>query len=104
MSAQPSSRAPAADHRRHARSDADFPVHIHFRNVGTIRGTARNLGVGGIFVETRGVAPPTRSLVTLRFAPRPSDPVRVMDALVVHCADGGVGLMFESSPGIPDAR
>lgn len=84
------------DDRRHSRRPARFVVIIYDRRLGRIRGRARNISPGGIFVETSGVTPPINTPVEVELPP--ATPVHAererLEAVVAHCADQGVGLMF----------
>ncbi|NIU03867.1 MAG: PilZ domain-containing protein [Gammaproteobacteria bacterium] len=84
------------DDRRHSRRPAGFVVTIYDRRLGTIRGRARNVSAGGIFVETSGIAPPINTPVEIELtrATHASTRRERLECVVAHCADEGVGLMF----------
>lgn len=89
------------DDRRHTRKAVEFAVVIHDRRLGTIEGLARNISAGGLFVETAGVTPPINTPVQVELngvraefsGVKPAAQQRLA-AVVAHCANQGVGLMF----------
>lgn len=92
------------EHRCNARRPVSLDAVFESRALGRITCRVRDIGLGGVLVETSRLRPALNSIVALSFAV-PVDGVsqwcRVL-AIVVHHTDRGVGLMFEDLS--PDTR
>lgn len=84
------------EHRYTGRESVEVSVVISCPRIGLIRGTATNVGLGGMFVALDSVVMPLNAPVTLSFQPSADDSVVCLHVpgMVVHQHAGGVGVMF----------
>ncbi|PLY15685.1 MAG: hypothetical protein C0631_06055 [Sedimenticola sp.] len=84
------------EHRYSLRRPIEAEVVLNFRALGLVRGKVRDLGVGGMFVDLGCVQLPLNALVevSLLLDCRATGEAIRAEAMVVHQAGGGVGLMF----------
>lgn len=70
---------------------------LDYRSLGLVRGCIRDIGMGGMFVDIGRIQLPVNATLRASLMIGPSDlrqPIHV-DAVVVRCAEQGVGLMFD---------
>jgi len=70
---------------------------LDYHSLGLVRGCIRDIGLGGMFVDIGRIQLPVNATLRASLMIGPSDlrqPVHV-DAVVVRCAEQGVGLMFD---------
>ncbi|MCW8905809.1 MAG: PilZ domain-containing protein [Sedimenticola sp.] len=70
---------------------------LDYHSLGLVRGCVRDIGLGGMFVDIGRIQLPVNATLRASLMIGPSDlrqPVHV-DAVVVRCAEHGVGLMFD---------
>jgi hypothetical protein len=85
------------EHRCNMRRAVSLDANIQCRGSGLLVGRIRNIGLGGLFVETGWRRPALNTIVELSFnIPLNGElyPCRLR-ALVVHRSECGAGLMFE---------
>ena len=85
------------EHRCNVRRPVSLDAVIETRALGRISCRVRNIGLGGVFVETARLRPALNSIVELSFVvplDGASQCCRVL-AIVVQHTERGVGLMFE---------
>ncbi len=85
------------EHRCNVRRPVSLDAVVESRALGRIPCRVRNIGLGGVFVETPRLKPAVNSIVELSFV-APLDGTSQccrMLAIVVHHTERGVGLMFE---------
>lgn len=94
------------EHRWSQRRPVQCEVQITYpRNGQRTRGTARDISIGGIFVETGPETPPVDALVELSFSLHSDADIMHKHILgqVVHVSPTGVGIMF-CDLGVQDVR
>jgi PilZ domain len=86
------------EHRWSKRKPIALDVLVHYRSFGVVRGKARDIGVGGMFVETGAITLNLNALVevNVRTQKDVTDRPYRLRALVVRTAPHGAGLMFRS--------
>ena len=75
-------------------------VVVNYRSLGLVKGRTRDIGLGGMFVETGRVNLPVNAMLDVSVlieGAHGMSPFRT-GAIVVHSAEGGVGLMFTDVP------
>jgi len=85
------------EHRCNRRQAVSLDANVQCRRLGRMVGRIRNIGLGGLFIETGWRRPALNTIVELLFSiPLEGElcPCRIR-ALVVHRSERGVGLMFE---------
>jgi hypothetical protein len=86
------------EHRCSIRMPIKFDAVIHCRRVGTVPATIRDVGLGGMFVETGSTVlhPNTPVDVTTRVPENGADKLHRLRAWVVWTGRCGAGLMLRS--------
>jgi hypothetical protein len=86
------------EHRCSIRIPSKFDVVVHCRRVGTVPATIRDVGLGGMFVETGSAVlhPNTPVDVTTRVPENGADQLHRFRAWVVWTGRCGAGLMLRS--------
>ena len=83
------------ERRYSARRSVDLCVHIRYRGRRLHCANARNLSVGGMYLDVRSVTLPNGTLVELELECEGKE--LLVPAIVVHRGKTGVGVMFRSS-------
>lgn len=86
------------EHRCSIRIPIKFDALVNCRRAGTVRATIRDVGLGGMFVETGSTAlrPNTPVDVTMSVPENGADSLYRLRAWVVWAGRSGGGLMFRS--------
>lgn len=86
------------EHRCSIRIPIKFDAVVHCRRVGTVPATIRDVGIGGMFVETGSTVlrPNTPVDVTTRVPENGADKLHRLCAWVVWTGPRGAGLMLRS--------
>ncbi|MCG8427499.1 MAG: PilZ domain-containing protein [Chromatiales bacterium] len=84
------------EHRHSRRRPIEAEVILNYRSLGLIHGKSKNLSRGGLFVDLGCVQLPLNAMVGVALMLAGEDHPRTVsaDAMIVHQASGGVGLMF----------
>jgi hypothetical protein len=82
----------SVERRYRSRQPINIRVHIRYRNRRFYSGRALNLSTDGMYLEVQSVTLPTGTLVELELDSCGRD--RLVPAVVVHAARGGIGVMF----------
>lgn len=83
------------EHRCSIRKSLTLDVVINYRGLGLVRGRTRDIGMGGLFVDTGCVQLPANAMVDVAvMLDGASRPLRI-GAIVVHTRDSGAGLLFD---------
>ena len=84
------------EHRCSVRVPLALDVVIKSRSLGLVSGRTRNVGVGGMLVDTGPARLPVNTLVETSLVMLEQGREQVYDAfaVVIHSSDGGTGLMF----------
>ena len=87
----------ALEHRWSRRKQVKLDAFIFHRLAGLIRANILNLGLEGVFIDAGCQTLPPQSSVELTFALHGNDlrTIHQMEALVIHQAHNGYGLMFK---------
>jgi len=94
------------EHRYTERKLLRLGVVVTCPHLGLIRGRSRDVGLGGMFVQTDCVVMPLNAPVNVSFQPDAQRPLVCFEAqgMVIHQHAGGFGLMFdELQPACRDA-
>ncbi len=70
---------------------------LNYPSLGLVRGCIRDVGMGGMFVDIGRIQLPVNATleVSLMFGPSTLKTPMLIEAIVVRCAEKGVGLMFD---------
>ncbi len=87
----------AVEHRWSQRKDISIDVSLYYPPVGVVNGTTRNISLEGMYIDTRGVTIPPQARLEVSFFTESCGRQieHRMPAYVIHCRDGGVGLMLQ---------
>lgn len=85
------------EHRYTERKSVNFGVVIACPRVGLFRGTARDVSLGGMRVQSDCVLIPMHAPVVVSILPDPDQPQHCVQAqgMVIHQAGTAFGLMFD---------
>ncbi|MCW8889405.1 MAG: PilZ domain-containing protein [Sedimenticola sp.] len=85
------------DHRNSPRRPVTLYTMLNYPSLGLVRGCIRDVGMGGMFVDIGRIQLPVNATleVSLMFGSSPMKTPLQIEAIVVRCAEQGVGLMFD---------
>ena len=71
-------------------------VVLNYRSLGLVRGKTRNVGMGGMYIETGRIQLPVNAMLDLSVILDTAHGARTYqaEAIVVHSDNEGVGIMF----------
>ncbi|WP_199930424.1 PilZ domain-containing protein [Sedimenticola thiotaurini] len=85
------------DNRNSPRLPVNLYTMLNYPSLGLIRGCIRNIGMGGMFVDIGRIQLPVNATLeaSLLLGGDGLDCHMQVEAIVVRCAEQGVGLMFD---------
>lgn len=93
------------EHRCSLRRPMKVDIVLNYRSLGLVRGRSRDVGMGGMFVETGRIQIPVNAMVDVSVMLDTADGACAFhaEAIVVHTNKGGIGMMFSDlKPGLHD--
>ena len=84
------------EHRCSVRLPVAINVLLYHNNIPVVHCKTRNIGADGMFVRTGSLKYGTNTMLKVEFKPEEGHDIHshLMPAMVVHHANGGMGLMF----------
>lgn len=89
------------EHRNSPRRPVTLYTMLNYPSLGLVRGCIRDIGMGGMFVDIGRIQLPVNATLEASLMLGTSGPrchVQI-EAIVVRCAEQGVGLMFDELDG-----
>jgi hypothetical protein len=87
----------AVEHRNSPRRPVTLYTMLNYPSLGLVRGCIRDIGMSGMFVDIGRIQLPVNATleISLMFGPSSLKAPMQVEAIVVRCAEKGVGLMFD---------
>ncbi len=89
------------DLRNSPRRQVELNTTLNYRSLGLVQGRIRDIGMGGMFVDIGRIQLPVNAVLEVSLMIESAKMVVPMtvEAMVVRCAEKGVGLMFDELDG-----
>jgi hypothetical protein len=84
------------EHRCSVRKPIEFQLLLYKHGLPVQSGVSRNLGLGGLFIETGVNEWRKNEYLEVEFLGHDGNPIMKLAAVVVHHSEQGVGLMFDA--------